>query len=171
VHISLSFPFNYWRHFIEVSLQLLIEDESKNIITGFSLITNMKNQETLGFDLHDDILLGITMDLPGQKLVLRIQKLKWIRVPDSDKECYRPENWKIIEIHLTLKTKPEISCSFDLIHQEILWCYLHGDHFELTLVQGNLACYIESFEIIECGTERNLNEQITKVFKPIQNQE
>ncbi len=112
----------------------------------------------LGF--HDDELMGINIDLEKMEALLKIKTFRWIpeqNPPESikkeakDNTCYCAHEEKIVGLWIKLKeADPFFSCKLStIIPQTILWTYIDGEEFNMTLVLSKIDCKVSEYKIIE----------------------
>lgn len=118
----------------------------------------------LGF--HDDELVGFNVDFEKMEAVLNIKTFRWevdtnppksIQKEANGSECYCAHEDKFVQIQLKLKEDANFFiCDFGmLIPQTILWTYVDGDTFSMTLITSHIDCKIVEYKIVEIEKDKH----------------
>ncbi len=121
----------------------------------------MHKHKPIDMGFHDDELIGINIDLIKMEAVLKIKTFKWvkddnppqaiIREKNNDGSCYRAQQDKFVELRLKLKESEKFFASelSATIPQSILWTYIDGEDFSMTLVLSEIKCKVSEYNIVE----------------------
>ena len=118
-------------------------------------INHFEKENRIDLDFHDDYLDAIYLDLKKETVIFKIQTLEWYPIPNLTVEQLQESHGephytarKSIFLYLILKLQNRDISLNDVAHDEILWVHIYNQKdFNMTLVEGDISCTINSFKI------------------------